>query len=275
MSVYDFHVLDKAEMEILQNKQAKARRTELLDGNSRIITYIPGIHVLVIGDNDDEYTVINSTGSVEMIRKGKMTSICRTVKETDTDSSVLLELIDHLLNYLSPGSILQFTATRIIFTEDSFIRVTLAAISKQIELKYTEDPYLNSEKYQRLLGEKTPKEFVIQFMKSDFRYSRMNSLQSIVTKRAKEEKQKLLSVGSTRNRTAIRNTAVELLCRLHIDCGGYLTTNACLSYISEVMNIDSSFKYSTFRSYVDEAKALYIERGMTKGPLWAVPLLGA
>lgn len=273
MGIYDFQMLNRNDLVYLKNKQVKAGRTELLGGKTRTVTYIPGIGQLVIGDGG-EYTVIDKNGSAELFSARKMVQLCRTMNnDSGNDSSSIQELLAGLLKYLSPGSTLRFTSALSIFDEDSFARTTLNSISKHIELEYREEPLLYSGRYRQLLEEHMSKESVIRCLKSDFMISRKNSFRHIAVNRAKEEKQKLLSIGSTRNRSAIRNTAVELLCRIHIDCGGYLTTDACMTYISEIIGIDGNVGYSTFRSYVDEARNLFYERGLSKSELWAVPIL--
>jgi hypothetical protein len=268
-------VLTRKMVSYLKNQQIRGKFCRFTRSEESIVTYIPGTRMIVISSGE-EYILLNSSGEKEFLSRKSLSDIYRSLPEPSVNDKRTCEydnLFQTLLDYIGPGNTLRITSAPVLFDVKSFSGITFYAMNRHVALEFTEEPYLNSAKYYDLLQNRIPEDCVRSIIQNDFSIAREKPLNSIIKERASEELKSILTIGSTVNHSDLRNTIVECICRLHIDCCGYLTTAACSQYIREVLGIREEIKDSTFRHYVDEAKEISMNEGMRKSPLWLTAIL--
>ena len=275
MRVYKLIVLTRKMVSYLKNQQVRGKTCRFTRAEERLVTYIPGTRMIVISSGE-EYILLNASGEKEFLSRKSLSDIYRSLPEPTVGDNKTREfdgLFQTLLDYVGPGNTLRITTAPVLFDIKTFSEITFYAMRRHIALEFTEEPYLNASKYYNLLQSRIPEACVRSIIQNDFSVAQAKPLNSIMQERASEELENILAIGSTVNHSDLRNTIVECLCRIHIDCGGYLTTAACSQYIREVLGIREEIKDSTFRNYVDEAKEISMSEGIRKSPLWLTAIL--
>ena len=275
MSVYRLIVMTKEGVKFLKNQQVKGKNCRFAHSGRRIVTYIPGTHMMVIS-SDDEYTLLKADGELSFLSRKELSEMYRSLPDLDTETCIVdefYELFQSLLDYIGPGNALKTSSAVALFDLKAFMGITFYAIRCHVSLEFTEESYLNSSKYHDLLAERVSEDNIRLLIKSDFSIAMERPLHTIMKDRAREEVEYLLSLGSTVNHSVMRNTIVECIRRLHIDCLGYLTTGTCIQFIRDALGIQEEIKDSTFRHYVDEAKASLLNHDGKKNSLWVTAIL--
>ena len=227
----------------------------------------------IVGTDGETIIVVGIDGGFAWISRRKFTEFYDSILENASPGKgEFYGLFMGLLKYLSPyPDCVVVMDTAMVFARTEFIAATIHALEKGIRLDFIEEPCLCSEKYGMLrksgLGEKGVK----AIMSADYGMAFAMPLGKVIDNRLAEDRLRILSIGRTPSHTAERNRIVECLCRIHIDCGGYMMTDACISYIKDVMGIGKDLSQGTFRNYVVEATALCRERKWGKKEL--LPIL--
>ena len=244
-------------------------------GEDRMVYhYIPGMDSLA-GISGGVIMLVDRNGRMSWVSRRGFEGIYDSIPEVPPcNGNEPHELFVGLLKHLSvfPESTVILDTAR-VFTRSQYIGVTAHAMAGNIRLKYIEDPCLGTAKYASLLRQGINAGDLRVVMAADYDAVCETPFGKVVENKLEEEKLGILSIGGTCHHTASRNMIVECLCRIHIDCAGYMTTDACMGFIKDAMGIDASVSYGTFRKYVAEAAELCRERGRVKGKKILLPIL--